>query len=215
MTRDATAAVITETKAAAPRIVAFVELDYPSGFVRLNSTDRRLSFDSGAGVVDFIGAGALGSVSAISETTELRASGLRLTLSGIPAAVVSAAFERAQGRPGRLWLGVLDDSYQLISSPAQVFSGLIDSTAIDIGETGTVTVNVENRLVAWERPKVRRYTNADQQQRFPGPPADKFLEFVNQTVEKELLWGVGSTAQVPVATTSGSATGGRRVAEGR
>ena len=204
MTRDATAAVITETKASAPKLLAFVELDFPSGFVRMNSTDRTLSFDPGGGAQDFLGAGRLGSISTIGETTRIQASGLRLSRSGIPGAVISAAFERAQGRPGKVWVGVLDSSYQLIVDPALVFSGLIDSTRIILGETGTVTINLENRLIAWERPKVRRFTNEDQQQRFAG---DKFLEFVNQTVDKELLWGIGSLEQVPRGGgTSGPAT---------
>ena len=204
MTRDATAAVVIETKTAAPRTVALVELDFPSGFVRMNSTDRTIPFDSGSGIVNFLGAGRLGSVSIIGETTQLQANGLSLSLSGIPAAHVSLAFERAQGRAGRVWLGLLDSSYQLILDPSLIFSGLIDSSAIALGETGTVTINLENRVIAWERPKVRRFTNEDQQQRFAG---DKFLEFVNQTVDKELLWGVGSTAQVPVVGTSGLASG--------
>ncbi len=82
----------------------------------------------------------------------------------------------------------------MVADPALIFSGLIDDTAITLGDTATVSLAVENRIIAWERPKVRRYTNEDQQQRFAG---DKAFEFVNPTVEKELLWGTGSTAQVP------------------
>ncbi|MEE8534767.1 MAG: hypothetical protein V3S45_01905, partial [Kiloniellales bacterium] len=150
---------------------------------------------SGAGVEDFLGAGNLGRVTAAGETSELRATGLEMSLSGIPAAFISAAFERAQGRAARVWLGFLDGSYQVVADPALIFSGVIDDTAIDLGDTATVTLSVENRIIAWERPKVRRYTNEDQQQRFAG---DKVFEFVNPTVEKELLWGTGSTNQVPV-----------------
>jgi len=42
------------------------------------------------------------------------------------------------------------------------------------------------RLVDWERPRIRRYNNADQQVAFTG---DKGFEFVPQMVEKELIWG--------------------------
>ena len=204
MTRDATGATLTEAAGSSPRPVLFVELDYPSGFVRLNSTDRTMSFDSGGGAEDFLGAGHLGKITAAGETTELRASGLEMSLSGIPAATISAAFERAQGRPARVWLGFLDAAYQVVADPALIFSGLIDDTAIDLGDTGTVKLSVENRIIAWERPKVRRYTNEDQQQRFAG---DKAFEFVNPTVEKELLWGTGSTAQVPRVPSSTAPTG--------
>ena len=45
---------------------------------------------------------------------------------------------------------------------------------------------VESRLADWERPRVSRYTDADQQQRFPG---DLGCRFAPQMVEKELVWG--------------------------
>ena len=57
---------------------------------------------------------------------------------------------------------------------------------IEAGETATISISVESRLVDWERPRVHRYTNADQQIAYPG---DKGLEFVAQMVEKELVWG--------------------------
>ena len=47
-------------------------------------------------------------------------------------------------------------------------------------------LTVESRFAAWDRPLVRRYNNADQQTRYPG---DKGLEFVEQTAEKQIVWG--------------------------
>ena len=206
MSREITSAAQGASQAEVARPVLLAELDFPSGFLRVNSTDRGIFFDSqGASPLnEFFGVGHLGSIGTLGETSSLQARGVELALSGIPAAHISAAFESAQGRPGRIWIGFLDDSYALIVEPVLVFSGLIDNSSIDIGETATVTVTVESRLIAWERAKIRRYTNEDQQQRFSG---DKFLEFVNQTVDKEILWGVGGDG-VPrvhkVAATSDS-----------
>ncbi len=196
MSRELTSAAQGASQAAVARPVLLVELDFPSGFLRVNSTDRSMFFDSqGASPLnEFLGVGRLGSISTVGETSSLQARGVELALSGIPSAHISAAFESAQGRAGRIWIGFLDDSYALVVEPVLVFSGLIDNSSIDIGETATVTVTVESRLIAWERAKIRRYTNEDQQQRFSGESptiTDKFLEFVNQTVDKELLWGVG------------------------
>ena len=206
MSRDLTSAAESASEAGVVRPVMLVELDFPSGFVRVNSTDRTIAFDFGGSPnqsENFLGIGRLGSISTIGESSELQASGVKLTLSGIPLSHISAAFERAQGRPGRIWLGFLDETYRLVVDPVLVFSGLIDDTAIDLGAMAKVTLSVENRMIAWERPKVRRYTNEDQQQFFAD---DKFFEFVNPTVEKELLWGVGSTNQVPRASSQGAAS---------
>jgi hypothetical protein len=200
MSRDLTAAAQDASQAGVVRPVMLVELDFPSGFVRVNSSDRTIALDPGGSpsqAEDFLGVGRLGGVSTVGESSELQASGVKLSLSGIPSGHIAAAFERAQGRPGRIWLGFLDQTYRLVVDPVLVFSGLIDDTTIDLGALAKVTLSVENRMIAWERPKVRRYTNEDQQQRFAD---DKFFEFVNPTVEKELLWGVGSTNQVPRST---------------
>ncbi len=194
MTRDATAGAITESKLEAPRPFVFVELDFPTGFVRLNSTDRSIFFDSGSGSVEFLGKGNMGSVSTIGEGAGLQAQGVELSLSGIPGSHISAAFENAQRRAGKVWVGFLDSSYALVSDPVLVFSGLVDNSAIELGETATVTIFLESRLITWERVKIQRYTNESQQQLFAG---DKFLEFVNQMVEKELIWGVPNPEQVP------------------
>ncbi len=129
MTRDATAGAITESKLEAPRPFVFAELDFPTGFVRLNSTDRTIPFDSGSGVEGFLGAGAMGSVSSIGEVAGLRAQGVELSLSGIPASHISLAFENAQRRTGKVWIAFLDSNYTLVSDPVLAFSGLIDSSS--------------------------------------------------------------------------------------
>ena len=217
MSREITSAAQGASQAEVARPALLAELDFPSGFVRVNSTDRSIFFDSqGASPLnEFLGVGRLGSVSTVGETSSLQARGVELALSGIPSAHISAAFESAQGRPGRIWIGFLDDSYALIVEPVLVFSGLIDNSSIDIGETATVTVTVESRLIAWERAKIRRYTNEDQQQRFSGESptiTDKFLEFVNQTVDKEILWGVGGDG-VPRRVSTSAAPAGEMVTE--
>ena len=209
MTRTATNAALTESQSEAPRPFAFVELDFPSGFLRVNSSDRTIAFDSGSGVEDFLGVGNLGSITVITEGTDLVARGVELSLSGIPAANIALAFENAQRRSGKVWTGYFDSDYVLVADPILFFSGLIDNTSVTLGETATVTVFLESRLITWQRPKIQRYTNENQLLRFPG---DKFLEFVNQMVEKELLWGIAGDGApivqtVSIATPIG--TGGR------
>ena len=57
---------------------------------------------------------------------------------------------------------------------------------IKLGKTATVNITAESRLIDWARPRIRRYTNADQNERFPG---DKGFEFVSDTTDKEIVWG--------------------------
>ncbi len=188
MTRDGTGASFTESQSSPTRPFILVKLDYPTGFVRVNGSDRKVLFDAaGGGDEEFFGVGSMGSISLVGESSTLQAQGVELTLTGIPPANIALAFENARGRVGKVWVGFFDSDYVLVEDPILVFSGLIDNSSMDVGEESTVTVFMESRLINWERIKIRRYTNEDQQQRFPG---DKFLEFVNQVVEKEILWGV-------------------------
>ena len=47
MSRDLTAAAQSASQAGVVRPVMLVELDFPSGFVRVNSTDRTITLDPG------------------------------------------------------------------------------------------------------------------------------------------------------------------------
>ena len=57
---------------------------------------------------------------------------------------------------------------------------------VQLGKTATVQLSIQSRLVDWDKARIRRYTNEDQQNFFSG---DKGLEFVSQMVEKDLVWG--------------------------
>ena len=72
------------------------------------------------------------------------------------------------------------------ADPELLDQGRLDASETEEGETITVTITAESRFAAWERPVIRRYTDADQQARFPG---DRGLEFVSQAAQKEIVWG--------------------------
>jgi hypothetical protein len=81
----------------------------------------------------------------------------------------------------------MDASNGVITSPVVIFSGFMDTMVInDSSETATIQVAVENRLIEFERTRVRRYTAEDQKIDYPN---DKGLEFVAEMAEKEIVWG--------------------------
>lgn len=137
---------------------------------------------------DYIGAGNLLSISAISENVELRASGITVQLSGISDPLLSKAkTEDYQGRELVVKLGGWDNSDNVISSPIIIFSGFMDTMTItEGGETATIAVSVENRLIEFEKTRVRRYTDNDQRIEHPN---DDGLEYVSQIQEKTIVWG--------------------------
>ncbi len=168
--------------------VLFTELDFASGFLRMHTGVGTMTVEGNS----YTGVGTLGQVETIEESAELQAYGLRLGLSGVPNTLVGTALtEDYQGRAVRVFVGVLNASHALIASPVLVFAGRMDNMQITLGpETASISLNAENRLIDWDRPRVRRYNNADQQAEYTG---DRGFEFVEQMVNKTLFWGRVST----------------------
>ena len=84
-------------------------------------------------------------------------------------------------------MSVFDADYTGVGDPQIIFSGRIDNLQIAFGETAEIVCNLENRLADWLRPRIRRYTDADQKDLYPG---DRGLEYVAAAVDKEIVWGV-------------------------
>mgnify|MGYP003628492015 FL=1 len=102
-------------------------------------------------------------------------------------------------------LGAFDNSGALIADPVIVFSGFMDvMTITESGKHSQITVAVENKLVAFDRSKVRRYTAVDQK---IDHPTDKGFEFVTAIVEKEIIWG-RPTGQAAGGDTDGADNAG-------
>lgn len=133
------------------------------------------------------GIGAIGSIDAIEEQATLEAIGVRMMLSGVPTDVIAIVLgQQYQGKRCQIWFAPLTEDLQLTSQPVRVFDGRMDTMDTEVGDTATITLTAESRMVSWDKARVRRYNNEDQQSRYPG---DRGFEFVPQMVEKNLLWG--------------------------
>lgn len=135
----------------------------------------------------WLGLAHCGSVSAISETSGLEMTGVSMSLSGIPSAMITTALaEYYQGRDCNIWLAPLDANCAVLADPVLVFPGRIDTMSIELGDTASITLTAENKMADWNKSRVRRYTHEDQIAEYP---SDLGLEFVPQMVEKVLVWG--------------------------
>lgn len=183
MPRGLTTAAATALATEAPARTVAVDLDFPSGHVRFNGSPSDLVIGGNA----FLGLGGLGAISVVEESDEMRSYDLSVQLSGIPRDAIAAALTEAyQGRAGVIYEVPLETTtLQPIADPFVVFRGRMDRMDISLGSTATVAVKLLNRLADWERPRLRRYTDEDQQRVHPG---DYGLAFVPATVEKELIW---------------------------
>jgi len=166
------------------RPIFLVDLLFDNNPVYLWSGVGNLSFNSQT----YLGAGDLLSIGQVSENAELAANGITVSLSGANQSLVEKARdEDYQGRELILRLGAFDDNGDLISSPVILFSGFMDVMKIDdSGDDASIGVSAENKLIAFERTKIRRYTNEDQKIDYPN---DKGFEFISKIQEMDIVWG--------------------------
>lgn len=183
MTRVLDSATASAVKGEHVPYIYFVEMAF--------SQPLRVCSSSGYDIVwngyTWLGLGMLGGIEPIEEQATLEAIGVRLTLSGVPSEIIAITLaEQYQGKACHIWFAPLREDLQMAVQPVRVFSGRMDTMDTELGETATITVSAESRMVSWDTPRVRRYNNEDQQSRYPG---DRGFEFVAQMVEKNLLWG--------------------------
>jgi len=173
--------------------VTTADIVRPAYFVRMVFDSSVLNIWNGIGDLAFggntyTGTGDLLSISQITETSDIQATGINVSLTGIKTSFIAMAKDQDyQGRALTVSLGAFDASGSLIADPVIVFSGFMDTMTIsENGAYSTISISVENKLIAFERSKVRRYTAEDQK---IDHPTDKGFEFVTAIVQKDIIWG--------------------------
>jgi hypothetical protein len=183
VSRDIHPATAIAARGAVVCPVLLLELDYPEGVVRVSSMDETREF---AGHV-YTAVGALGKVSSVQEGAEARSYGVTASLSGVPGNFAAyLQTQDVQGRRATVRIALLDSANELIGQPIVAYEGRMDTQDVTSGSTTEVAVAIESLLIDWERARVRRYTDADQQAAFPG---DRGLEFVPSLQNLTLKWG--------------------------
>lgn len=184
MGRDGlTAAQITALRDGHVRPVRFVAIFFDSGTSYISSDVRPITW----GGNEYQGVGDYGSIEPIKETSELQASNISMRLSGIASEYIEEALAADyQDRNVKIWLGLLDDNYQLIGTPVLEFEGHINQMNFEKGEESAIILTATGKLYLWEIPNGSQFTDADQQTKFPG---DKGLAFVNEVARSKIPWG--------------------------
>lgn len=184
MARSLPSALSAELDASSLKPFYAVELAFDSG---------TLNFWTGYGDITangetWTGSGDVIQISTSTESTDLSANGVTLTFSGLNSDIVAISLtQNYRGRGAKIYLGCLDAENQPVSDLYQVFAGRMDTMSIsENGSTATITITVENVLIDLERPRMRKFTDAEQQKRYPG---DNSLENVAALQDRQISWG--------------------------
>ena len=146
----------------------------------------------------YIGCGDLGTIEGLEETRDSQAHQVTFTLSGVPDSPVDllakaiAATDIVQGNIVSVSLQLFDDNWNNISAPIAIYFGIMQQPKVtretatpETGARRIITLPAENLFYGRARPPAGRYTDAEQQQRFPG---DLFCQYTPQMVNLSIAW---------------------------
>lgn len=165
---------------------------HPILLARIGSADGDVRCWSGYGVLtwdgyEWVGFGEFGGVSDLAETSNIDSSSPTYQLNGIaPDLLAYVQDVMGRGFPAELYVGAFKNG-ALVGEPYPASFAVTDQVEItDDGDAMNVTLSTASDMVNLSRPRVRRYTDADQQAIYPG---DRGFEYVDSLQDVEIDWG--------------------------
>lgn len=186
MTRFVSATNSTESAKQAVRMFVGVALDFTSGFIRVHDGIGDISWGGNT----FSGIGHLGQIETVSESIEIIARPIGLTLSGVDSSLISTTMtEVYQNRTATVYVGFVNETTNaVIDTPETIWEGRMNQMSISSSAgTASIKLTCEHRLR--REPRIARYTNEDQQLLFPG---DRFFDLVPSIKGFVAKWGDAS-----------------------
>lgn len=181
MSRGLSSSFITALNQPNVRFLFLCRLEFDGGTIAFNSTLREITYNT----VTYTGLGTLGNVSPIEENLSMDPSEFEVSLSAVNDSLVSAILaEEFLNRKAVCLIGVMDENDQIIDTTSY-FNGKMDSVRGSIGDRSHITVTVRDEISDWNRPRIERYTDRDQQRKYPG---DLGFEYVPQVANKKVIW---------------------------
>ena len=132
---------------------------------------------------NFVGAGDLLAISQIEEASDLKASGIQVSLSGVNSTLITYAMTyHYHGRDVFVDMGMGSSS-----DTTNLFTGYMDQLIINDSEaSSTISVKCESKLIDLDRIRPFRYTEETQQSLVSG---DTFFSLVQDLQDKSFNWG--------------------------
>lgn len=185
MPRTIDAATIAAIQDRLVRWVVIVKIETPSLDILMTSGDNDLSYGG-----DVYLPGTLGNISPVSEDG-LQDSAISLTFSGVDAATLAAAGSQDfLNSPVMVRLIPHDENWQPVGGGILIFDGFTsDAPSISWGNESQVAVSCRGKFAALDRQRSERYSDAEQQRKYPG---DLGMQYAASVANKDVVWPASS-----------------------
>ena len=183
--RDDVPAAVASRLANDEQKIAFgVSLEFDSGTLNLWSG---IGDFTGSDSLAYTGAGELLNIQNVEEDNELSSTNMTISISGLSANIVTyATTEDYQNRPVKIKMFFFHpDTHDEVGNVI-LFKGRMDTLTVTDGDSFSVVISAENKLIDLTRPKNLFYTAETQNFLYSG---DKGLEFVSKIREQTVNWG--------------------------
>lgn len=174
-----------ELEKAVARIVYFVEFQFASETSRLSTANVPITW----GGYEWSGVGSLGTISAVEESDGLEAKPLNFTVNSAQQSWLALAVgppDEYRGRPAKMYMCPLDESFRMVGTPVQCWSGIMDMVSVGINdESGTITLKCETSAYGLKRRPAFRLNAAQHRKEHP---TDTGLDYLNDLISNPSVW---------------------------
>ena len=175
----------TELAKPVTRIVYFVQFEFTTSTARMSTANFPITW----GGNEWAGVGSIGSIGAVQESDGLESRPLAFTINAAQPSWLALAVgpvETYRGRPAKLFMCPLDESFQMVDTPVQCWAGLMDMVTVGIdGDSGSITLKCETSAYGLKRrPSLR--LNAAQQKKTH--PTDTGLDYLTSLIADPQVW---------------------------
>lgn len=183
MSRGLNSLLVAETTSDIVRLLFFVDLEFDSGTLYVHNGIGSITWGGNT----YQGVGDFGAVEAVEETSDVSPVSLVLILSGLDVDLMDEVLGQDYYlRPIKLYIGAVSVAGALLADPDRIWSGKMDTAEVQVGQSNSIRLSCENDFILFERTNGRRYTDSDLQNEYPG---DLFFEYIDEMVDKEVIWG--------------------------
>lgn len=162
----------------------------PIVLVKIATPSLNILMTSGMQDIDFGGDtytyGTLGNISTIPETDDLKDSSLSLTFSAVdPATIAAVSAADFVNSPVQVRVMFFDENWLSVGDGLSFFEGSASSQNIALGQQADITVSCKSKISTLSRPRSERYSDQDQQAKYPG---DLGMQYASTVSSQDIIW---------------------------